>query len=136
MSNAPVPDFISAVVLKNYQFELSYILAELFNMCPKESFFVGRPHLLSLYLRVLRRGLTLSTTALLVFLWLVRSLKNLEIFLLINLINVALFYFQYGFRPSSCSIADLLNVVSDRNFRAFNRSGVARDVTLNISKEV
>ena len=105
-------------------------------MCPKESFFVGRPHLLSLYLRVLRRGLTLNTTALLVFLWLVRSLKNLEIFLLINLINVALFYFQYGFRPSSCSIADLLNVVSDRNFRAFNRSGVARDVTLNISKEV
>ena len=135
MSNAPVPDFISAVVLKNYQFELSYILAELFNMCPKESFFVGRPHLLSLYLRVLRRGLTLSTTALLVFLWLVRSLKNLEIFLLINSRNVALFYFQYGFRLSR-STAYLLNVVSDRNFRAFNRSGVTRDVTLNISKEV
>ena len=135
MSNAPVPDFISAVVLKNYQFELSYILAELFNMCPKESFFVGRPHLLSLYLRVLRRGLTLSTTALLVFLWLVRSLKNLEIFLLISSRNVALFYFQYGFRLS-CSTAYLLNVVSDRNFRAFNRSGVTRDVTLNISKEV
>ena len=31
------PDFISVVVLKIYEPELSYILAELFNICLKES---------------------------------------------------------------------------------------------------
>ena len=33
------PDCIQVVVLKNYEPELSYILAELFNMCLKESCF-------------------------------------------------------------------------------------------------
>ena len=33
------PDCISVVVLKNSEPELSYILAELFNMCVKESCF-------------------------------------------------------------------------------------------------
>ena len=32
-------DFIPVVILKNCEPELSYILAELFNMCPKESCF-------------------------------------------------------------------------------------------------
>ena len=41
--------------------------------------------------------------------------------------------FQYGFR-SSRSTADLLAVVSDRIARAFNRSGAARAVALDISK--
>ena len=31
-----VPDCIPVIVLKNYESELSYILAELFNMCLKE----------------------------------------------------------------------------------------------------
>ena len=38
-SKASVPDCIPVVVLKNYEPELSYILAELFNMCLKESCF-------------------------------------------------------------------------------------------------
>ena len=33
------PDFIPVVVLKNFEPEHSYILAELFNMCLKESCF-------------------------------------------------------------------------------------------------
>ena len=37
--------------------------------------------------------------------------------------------FRYGFRT-----ADLLTVVSDRNTRAFNRSGVTRAVVLDIFK--
>ena len=41
--------------------------------------------------------------------------------------------FQYGFR-SSRSTADLLTIVSDRNARAFNRSGATRAVALDISK--
>ena len=38
-SKATGPDFIPMVVLKNCEPELSYILAELFNMCLKESCF-------------------------------------------------------------------------------------------------
>ena len=41
--------------------------------------------------------------------------------------------FQYGFR-SSRSTGDLLIVVSDRDARAFNRSGIPGDVALNIFK--
>ena len=40
---------------------------------------------------------------------------------------------QYGFR-SSRSTADLLTVISDRNVRAFDRSGTTRAVTFYISK--
>ena len=77
LSKASGPDCIPVVVLKNCEPELSYILAELFNKCLKESF-VGRFNQWSLYLRMLGKGLQLKTTALLVlFLWLVKSLKNL-----------------------------------------------------------
>ena len=38
-SKASGPDFIPVVVLKNCEPELSYILAELYNMCLKESCF-------------------------------------------------------------------------------------------------
>ena len=69
------------VVLKNCEPELSYILAEFFNMCLKESCFfqiVGRSHLWSLYLRMLGKGLLLKSSTLLVFfLWLVKPFKNL-----------------------------------------------------------
>ena len=41
--------------------------------------------------------------------------------------------FQYGFRSSRSNV-DLLTVVSDRNARAFNKSGVARVVALHVSK--
>ena len=39
LSKASDPDCIPLVVLKNYEPELSYILAELFNKCLKESCF-------------------------------------------------------------------------------------------------
>ena len=39
LANTSVPDCILVVVLKNYEPELSYILAELFNKCLKESCF-------------------------------------------------------------------------------------------------
>ena len=79
LSKASGPDCIPMVVLKNCEPELSYILADLFNKCLKESCLqsVGRFHELSLYLRILGKGLLLKITALLVFfLSLVNSLKN------------------------------------------------------------
>ena len=52
-SNAFGPDCIPLVVLKSCQPELSYILAELFNVCLKESCFPDwNSHWWSLYLKV------------------------------------------------------------------------------------
>ena len=39
LSKASCPDCIPVVVLRNYEPELFYILAELFNMCLKDSYF-------------------------------------------------------------------------------------------------
>ena len=76
-SKASGPDCIPVVVLKNCEPELSYIPANLFNMCLIFQI-VGRPHQWSMYLRMLGKGELLKTNALLVFfLWLVKSLKNL-----------------------------------------------------------
>ena len=72
------PDCIPEVVLKNCEPEFLYILAELFNMCLKESLFsrllevlIGRP--------VFKNAGEMSTAEnyLPSFLWLVKSLKNL-----------------------------------------------------------
>ena len=85
---------------------------------------------------MLRKGLQLKTTALLVFfLWLVKSLKKFKNNRIVDHLEECDLFsdFQYGFR-SSRSTADLLTVVSDRIARAFNRSRATRAVTLDISK--
>ena len=77
LTKASGPDCIPVVVLKNCELELLYILAELFNMCLTESCFPDCWKV-SLYLRMLGKDLQIKTTTLLVFfLWLVKSLKNL-----------------------------------------------------------
>ena len=139
LSKASGPDFIPVVVLKNCDPELSYILAELFNKCLRESSFpdcwkvssvvpvvknVGerstaknyRPvSLLSVYFSKVFEKLVNN-----------RIVDHLE--------KCGLFSdFQYGFR-SSRSTADPLTVVSDKIARAFNRSRTTRAVALDISK--
>ena len=126
------------VVLKNYEPELSYILAELFNKCLKESCFpdcwkvssvvpvfknVGERSTAKNY-----RPISLLSVVSKVF----EKLVNNSI--VDHLEKCGLFSdFQYGFR--SCrSTADLLTVVSDRIARVFNRSGATRAVALDISK--
>ena len=73
-------DCIPVVVLKNYELELSYILAELFNKCLKEFCFPDCwkvSSMVPVFKNVGERS-TAKTTALFVFfLWLVKSLKNL-----------------------------------------------------------
>ena len=80
LSKASGPDCIPMVVLKNCEPELSYILAELFNKCLKESCFPDCwkvSSVVSVFKNV-GEGLQLKSTALLVFfLWLVKSLNNL-----------------------------------------------------------
>ena len=81
LSKASGPDCIPVVVLKNCEPELSYILAELFNKCLKESCFPDFwkvSSVVPVFKNVVERSKKLKTTALLVFfLWLVKSLKKL-----------------------------------------------------------
>ena len=80
LSKASGPDFIPVVVLKNREPELSYVLAKLFNKCLKESCFPDCWKVSSVVplFKNVGKGLQLKTTTLLVFfLWLVKSLKNL-----------------------------------------------------------
>ena len=80
LSKTSGPDCIPVVVLKNCEPELSYILAELFNKCLKESCFPDCWKVSSVVplFKNVGKGLQLKTTTLLVFfLWLVKSLKNL-----------------------------------------------------------
>ena len=68
LSKASGPDCIPVIVLKSCEPGFSYILADLFNMCLDEFFFqiVGRPHMWSLYLRMLGRFLRLKSMTFLV----------------------------------------------------------------------
>ena len=78
LSKPSGPDCIPVVLLKNCELELCYILAQLSVLRSLVFQIVGRFHLCSLYLRMLGKGLLLKTTSLLVFfLWLVKSLKLL-----------------------------------------------------------
>ena len=79
-SKASGPDSILMVVLKNFEPELAYILAELFNLCLKESCFLDcwKVSLVFPVFKNVGEGLQLKATALLVFfLRLIKSLKNL-----------------------------------------------------------
>ena len=137
-SKASGPDCIPVVVLKNSEPELSHILAELFNMCLKESCFPDCWKV-SLVVPVFKNVGERSTaknyhsvSLLSVVSKAFEKLVNDRI--VDHLENFGLFSdFQYGFR-SPRSTADLLTVVSDRIARAFNRSGSTRAVALDISK--
>ena len=72
---ASCPDCIPVVFLKNCESQLSYILAELFNMCLKESCFPDCWKVSSVVPVMLGKCLLLKTL-LDFFLWLVKSLKT------------------------------------------------------------
>ena len=138
LSKASGPDRIPVVVLKNCEPELSYILAELFDKCLKESCFlncwklssvvpvfknVGERSTAKNYHPVSLLSVVSKAFEKLANNWIVDHLKKCGLFS----------DFQYGFKCSR-STADLLTVVSDRIARAFNESGAARAVALDISK--
>ena len=126
------------MVLKNCETKLSYIPAELFNKCLKESCLPDCWKVLSLvpvFKNVGERSTAINyrpVSLLSVVSKVFEKFVNNRI--VDHLEKCGLFSdFQYGFR-SSRSTADLLTVVSDRIARAFNRSGATQAVALNISK--
>ena len=138
LSKASGPDCIPVVVLKNCELELSYILAELFNKCLKESCFPDCwkvSSVFSVFKNVGERSTAQNyrpVRLLSVVSEVFEKLVNNRI--VDHLEKCGLFSdFKYGFR-SSRSTADLLIVVSDRIARAFNRSGATGAVAIDISK--
>ena len=126
------------VVLKNCEPELSYILAELFNKCLKESCFPDCWKVSSVVPVFKNVGVrsTAKNYRPVSLLYVVSKVfeKLVNNRIVDHLEKCGLFSdFQYGFR-SSQSTADLLTVVSDRIARAFNRSGATQAVALDISK--
>ena len=137
-SKASRPDCIPVVVLKNCEPELSYILAELFNKCLKESFFPDCSKVSSVvavFKNVWERSTAKNyrpVSLLSVVSKVFEKLVNNRI--VDHLDKCGLFSdIQYGFR-SSRSTVDLLTVVSDRIARAFNRYGATPAVVLDTSK--
>ena len=138
LSKASGRDCFPVLVLNNCEPELSYILAELFNKCLKESCFPDFwkvSSMVPVFKNVGERSTAKNyhpVSLLYVVSKVFEKLVNNRI--VDHLEKCGLFSdFQYGFR--SCrSTADLLTVVSDRIARAFNRSGATQAVARDISK--
>ena len=138
LSKASGPDCLPVVVVKTCELELSYILAELFNKCLKESCFPccwKVSSVVPVFKNIGERS-TAKNYHPVSLLSVVSKVfeKPVSNRIVDHLEKGCLFSdFQYGFRCSR-STADLLTVVSDRIARAFNRSGATRAVALDISK--
>ena len=125
------------VALKNCEPELSYILAELFSICLKESCFPNSwkvPLLVPVLKNVGERSTAINYLPVSLLSVLSKFFEKLVNNRIVNhLEKFGLFSnFHYGFK-SSWSTANLLAAVSDRIGRAFNRSGVTRAVALDTS---
>ena len=138
LSKASGPDCIPVVVVKNCEPELSYILAELFNMCLKESCFPNCWNVSSVvpvFKNVGERSIAKNYGPVSLIFVVSKVFKKLNINRIVDYLEKCVLFpdFQYGFR-SSRSIADPSTVVSGRIARAFNKSGAARATALDISK--
>ena len=134
----PGPDCILVVFLKNCELECSYIPAELFNKCLKESCFPDCwkvSSVVPVYKNVEERSTAKNYCSV--------SLLSADSKIFEKLVNNRivddlekcgpLSDFHYGFR-SSQSNTDLVTVVSARIARPFNKCGATRAVALDIYK--
>ena len=136
LSKASGPDCIPVVVLKNCEPELSYILAELFNKCLKESCFPDCWKVSSVV--PVFKNVGEKSTA--------KNCRPVSLLPVVSkvfekLVNNSIVDHleKCGFFLISSLVIGLLDqlqiflVVSDRIVRAFNRFGATRDVALDIS---
>ena len=138
LSKASGPDCTPVVVLKNCEPELSYILAELFNKCLKESCFPDCwkvSSVVPVFKNVGERSTAKNYCPISLLSVVSKVFEKLVNNRIVDQLQKCGFFsdFQYGFR-SSRSTADLLRIVSDRIARAFNGSGTTPAVALDISK--
>ena len=138
LSKASGPDCIPVVALKNCEPKLSYILAELFNKCLKESCFLDCwkvSSVVPVFKNVGEQSTAKNYHPVSLLSVVSKALEKLVYNTIVDHLEQCGFFsdFQYGFR-SSRSYTDLLTVVCDRIARAFNRSGPTRAVALDISK--
>ena len=135
------PVCILVVVLKNCEPEISYKLAEFFNICAKESRFPDCwkvSSLVPVFMNVWERSMAKNYRPVSLLSVISKVFEKLVYNRLVDhLEKCGLFSdLQYSFR-SSQSTADNLTVVSNRIpriARAFNRSGATRAVALDTSK--
>ena len=127
------PGCIPVVALKNYEPELSYILAELFKQscfpdCWKVSLVVP------VFKNLGERSTVKNYCPISLFSVVSKVFEKLVNYRIVDHLEKCglLADFQNGFR-SSQSTVDLLTVVSDRIARTCNRSGAARAAALDIS---
>ena len=136
-SKASGPDCIPVVVLKNCEPELSYILAELFNMCLKESCFPDcwKVSGVVLVFQNVGKSSTAKHHSSVSFLSVVSKVFEKLVNRIVDHVEKCGLFsdFQHTFR-SSQSTADLPTVVSDRIAGAFNMSGATAAVALDIYK--
>ena len=121
------------MVMKKYVSELSFTLARVFNKCLKESCFPGCWKISSVVPVFKNVGSIAKNCCPVSLLSVIRKLSE-------KLVNNRLFNhfekcgllsdFQYSFRSSRSTTGD----ASDRNARAFNRSGASRALALDTSK--
>ena len=114
-SKASGPDCIPVVALKNCEPELSCILAELFNMCLKESCFPGCwkvPSVVPVFKSVGEKSTAKNYHPVSLLSLVSKAFENLVNNRIIDHLEKCGFFsdFQYGFR-SSRSTADLLTAV-------------------------
>ena len=121
MPKTSSPDCIPMVILKNYEAETSYIIAELFNIVLKESCFLGcwKISLVILVFKNVKKRCT------------AKSYNSVTVFSVVRngkCRNVSLFWFPVWFFVFH--IADLLTAVFDRIARAFSRFWYTQAVAL------
>ena len=137
-SKASGPGCISVVGLRNCDSDLSYMLAEIFNKCLKESCFPDCwkvSSVVPVFENVGKRSTAKNCHSVSVISVLSKVFeKPVNSRIVDHLEKCGLFSgLPCGFRCSQ-SISDLLTVVSGRIARDFNRSGATRAVALDISK--
>ena len=117
LSKASGPDCIPVVVLKNCELELSYILAELFNKCLKESCFPDCwkvSSVVPVFKNVVERSTAKNYRPVSLLSMVSKVFEKLVNNRIVDLLEKCGLFsdFQYGFRSSRST--DLLTVVSDR----------------------
>ena len=138
LSKRSGPDCIPVVVLKNRGTKLSYILAELFSKCLKDSCFPDCwkvSSVVPVFKNVGERSTARNYCPVSLLSVVSKVFEKLVNDTIVDHLEKCGFYsdFQFGFR-SSRSTAYLLSVVSDRITTAFSKSGATLAVARDISK--